>query len=85
MLKANLIKGGDIENAILRYDGIKQTILKDLLLSVENKESISEKIRLFYVALTRAKEKMIFITIMNLVLKSIYQLVLNIKEELRNF
>ena len=42
-------------------NGIKQTILKDLLLSIENKESISEKIRLFYVALTRAREKFIIV------------------------
>ena len=50
-------------NIITPYidNGIKQTILKDLLLSVENKESISEKIRLFYVALTRAREKFIIV------------------------
>ena len=43
-------------------DGIKQTILKDLLVIEEEKASISEKIRLFYVALTRAKEKMIIVS-----------------------
>ncbi len=44
------------------YDnGIKETILKDLLLNEELRESISEKIRLFYVALTRAKEKIIIV------------------------
>ncbi len=50
-------------NIITPYykDGIKETILKDLLLSEEEKESISEKIRLFYVALTRAKEKIIIV------------------------
>ena len=50
-------------NIITPYvdNGIKQTILKDLLLSLENKESISEKIRLFYVALTRAREKFIIV------------------------
>ena len=50
-------------NIIIPYvdDGIKQTILKDLLLSIENRESISEKIRLFYVALTRAREKFIIV------------------------
>ena len=42
-------------------NGIKQTILKDLLLSIENRESISEKIRLFYVALTRTREKFIIV------------------------
>lgn len=50
-------------NIITPYvdNAIKQTILKDLLLSLENKESISEKIRLFYVALTRAREKFIIV------------------------
>ena len=50
-------------NIITPYidNGVKQTILKDLLLSVETKESISEKIRLFYVALTRAREKFIIV------------------------
>lgn len=50
-------------NIITPYidNGIKQTILKDLLLDIENKESISEKIRLFYVALTRAREKFIIV------------------------
>lgn len=50
-------------NIITPYidNGIKQTILKDLLLSKENRESISEKIRLFYVALTRAREKIIIV------------------------
>jgi len=50
-------------NIITPYadNGIKQTILKDLLLDKENKESISEKIRLFYVALTRAREKFIIV------------------------
>ena len=50
-------------NIITPYvdNGIKQTILKDLLLNVENRENISEKIRLFYVALTRAREKIIIV------------------------
>jgi len=50
-------------NIITPYvdNGIKQTILKDLLLSIENRESISEKIRLFYVALTRTREKFIIV------------------------
>lgn len=50
-------------NIITPYvdNGIKQTILKDLLLSIETRESISEKIRLFYVALTRAREKIIIV------------------------
>ncbi|MEG2322032.1 MAG: UvrD-helicase domain-containing protein [Bacilli bacterium] len=42
--------------------GMKSTITKELLKNRYLKEEISEKIRLFYVALTRAKEKMILIT-----------------------
>ncbi len=42
-------------------EGIKETIIKVLINEKMKKEDISEKIRLFYVALTRAKEKMIFI------------------------
>ena len=40
-------------------EGIDTTIYKELLKNDYMKEEISEKIRLFYVALTRAKEKMI--------------------------
>ena len=43
-------------------DGIKPTIYKTLYKEKYLKEEIGEKIRLFYVALTRAKEKMIFVT-----------------------
>ena len=42
--------------------GIKQTIYKDLLKEKYLKEEIAEKIRLFYVAMTRCKEKMILVT-----------------------
>ncbi len=64
-------------NIITPYidDGIKQTMLKDLLVNKENKESISEKIRLFYVALTRAREKIIIITPLNLEVESYDNLV----------
>lgn len=50
-------------NIITPYvdDGIKQTIYKDLLLKEEERQNISEKIRLFYVALTRSREKIIII------------------------
>lgn len=41
--------------------GIRGTICKDLIKISQLKEEISERIRLFYVALTRAKEKMIFV------------------------
>ena len=43
-------------------DGIYNTIYKTLLKDKYLKEEISEKIRLFYVAMTRAKEKMILVT-----------------------
>lgn len=43
-------------------EGLKTSILKILLKSDYIKEEISEKIRLFYVALTRAREKMIIVT-----------------------
>ena len=48
---------------ILPYidDFIKVNILKKLMKNKLNKEDISEKLRLFYVALTRAKEKMIIV------------------------
>ena len=42
-------------------EGINYTIYKELLKDNYMKEEISEKIRLFYVALTRAKEKMIML------------------------
>lgn len=43
-------------------EGIDNTILKDLLKNKVNIDSIGEKIRLFYVALTRSKEKIILLT-----------------------
>ncbi len=45
-------------------EGIGTTFYKELVEEEMIKEEISEKIRLFYVALTRAKEKMIFVTSM---------------------
>lgn len=42
-------------------DGIRTTIYKEMYKEKYINEEISEKIRLFYVALTRAKEKMIFV------------------------
>lgn len=42
-------------------EGIKETILKLIIKENMNSQDISEKIRLFYVALTRAREKMIFL------------------------
>ena len=46
-------------------NGLKNTIYHTLYRNSNLKEDISEKIRLFYVALTRAKEKMILITSLN--------------------
>ncbi len=46
-------------------NGLKTTILKKLLKRDYLKEEISEKLRLFYVALTRAREKMIIVTSLN--------------------
>lgn len=43
-------------------EGIGKTFVKDLVKSSYINEEISEKIRLLYVALTRAKEKMIMVT-----------------------
>ena len=43
-------------------DFYKDTIIKALVKEKSTEEEISEKIRLFYVALTRAKEKMIMVT-----------------------
>ena len=42
-------------------EGIKDTVLKILIKDDMASKDISEKIRLFYVALTRAREKMIFL------------------------
>ena len=46
-------------------EGIGNTIYKELLKQNYLKEEISEKIRLFYVALTRAREKMILVKPVN--------------------
>ncbi len=43
-------------------NGKGHTYLKEVFKEQERKEELSEKIRLFYVALTRAKEKVIFLT-----------------------
>ena len=43
-------------------EGVKSTILKELLKNSYMKEEIGERIRLLYVALTRTKEKMIFVS-----------------------
>lgn len=45
----------------LKEEGIYSCFIKELIKQNYIKEEISEKIRLFYVAVTRAKEKMIFV------------------------
>ncbi len=47
------------------YDGVRQTIYPRLIKEQYLKEEISEKLRVFYVALTRAKEKMIILCDLN--------------------
>ena len=49
----------------IKDNELNNTILKDLYTNEYYKEEISEKIRLFYVALTRAREKMIIVTSIN--------------------
>lgn len=46
-------------------EGIKDTIYKDIIKENYLKEDISERIRVLYVALTRAKEKIIFVSNIN--------------------
>lgn len=52
-------------------DGVGNTFISDLYAKKELIEGISEKIRLFYVALTRAKEKIIMINSFNEKIESI--------------
>lgn len=61
-LKGNIIYDTSLPIFIPdRTDGIKENILKLLIQNKMVSEDVSEKIRLFYVALTRAKEKMILL------------------------
>ena len=62
---SNKMLVSDKYGIILPYlcDGdVKDTIIKDLYVDEYLKEEVSEKIRLFYVALTRCREKMIIVT-----------------------
>lgn len=54
-------------NIIVPYinDGIKDTIIKDISIINNTRADISERIRLFYVALTRVKEKIIIVVPFN--------------------
>ena len=56
-------------------EGIGNTILKDLLKNKYMIDNISERIRLFYVALTRAKKKMIIVTSLDEEKKYVYNAV----------
>ena len=74
-------------------EGISNTIYKTLLKEDYIKEEISEKIRLFYVALTRAKEKMILVVDLSgnkkvsdrLKYRSFKDIILSIKEEFEDY
>ena len=68
-------------------EGIGNTIYKTLIKDDYIKEEISEKIRLFYVALTRAKEKMIMVIPYSDINSFNNELVLknNLKEQYRSF
>lgn len=72
-------------------DGLESTIVKQLYKTKYNYEDISERIRLFYVALTRAKEKMVMVMslsdediIYNDSLKLEYNSFLSIIESIKN-
>ncbi len=65
-------------------NGIGKTIYIDLLKNDYIMDEISEKIRLFYVAITRAKEKMIFILPENLK-KSNKKYNINMRKQFRSF
>jgi len=61
-LKGNIIYEKSLPIYVAnKKEGTKETFLKLLIQDKIKKEDISEKIRLFYVALTRAKEKMILL------------------------
>lgn len=65
-------------------EGIGKTILHTLAARKYYQEEISEKIRLFYVALTRAREKMIMVTSLDAE-KEIYEVSEDVKENYRSF
>ncbi|MCI9233941.1 MAG: UvrD-helicase domain-containing protein, partial [Bacilli bacterium] len=82
-------------------EGIRENFYKELLKEEWNKEDISERIRVFYVALSRAKEKMIFVTNLSdkestsfhdfvdskirLKYKSFYDILLSVKSKLKPY
>ncbi len=82
-------------------EGIRENFYKELLKESWNKEDISERIRVFYVALSRAKEKMIFVTNLSdreeidfqdfvdskvrLKYKSFYDILVSIKSKLKPY
>lgn len=65
-------------------EGIGKTVLHKLVEMKYYQEEISEKIRLFYVALTRAREKMIIVTSLD-EKKEILSIESSIKEKYRSF
>ena len=67
-------------------EGVGSVILKDLLKNKYMIDNISERIRLFYVALTRAKEKMIIVTSLDEEKKNVKKIVdYNIRRKYNSF
>ncbi len=67
-------------------DGVSSSILKDLLKEKYLIDNVSEEIRLFYVALTRAKEKIIIVTSLDEERLSLNKLVdISIKRKYNSF
>lgn len=82
-------------------EGVRENFYKELLKEEWNKEDISERIRVLYVALSRAKEKMIFVTNLTdkeatnftdfvdskirLKYKSFYDILLSVKSKLKPY
>ena len=63
-IKENVVfnkQNGLIVPTMIEDKGIKQTIAKEIYKQEYLEEDISERIRLFYVALTRAKEKIVLV------------------------
>ncbi|MDD5888408.1 MAG: UvrD-helicase domain-containing protein [bacterium] len=75
-LKERIIYDNKYGLVLQKVDGYyKDTILKTLLKATTKKEEISEKIRLLYVAVTRAKEKMIIVMPEQEETKEVFELV----------
>ena len=79
-------KSGIILSSMIENRGLKDTILKEIFKYDFDLADIGEKIRLFYVALTRAKEKMILVSSFNESLISDEEIISdNSKTSINNF